>query len=94
MYSRLVSGSAVDYESVWDEYKSYKRMVPCCGGILLNKEGDKVLLVRGWKSNAGWSFPRGKINLGESEEACAVREVSWWLSIATRCAVELLTRAC
>ncbi|KIY30842.1 mRNA-decapping enzyme subunit 2 [Cryptococcus gattii E566] len=75
LYSRLVSGSAVDYESVWDEYKSYKRMVPCCGGILLNKEGDKVLLVRGWKSNAGWSFPRGKINLAESEEACAVREV-------------------
>lgn len=66
----------MDYESVWDEYKSYKRMVPCCGGILLNKEGDKVLLVRGWKSNAGWSFPRGKINLAESEEACAVREVS------------------
>ncbi|OWZ52898.1 mRNA-decapping enzyme subunit 2 [Cryptococcus neoformans c45] len=75
LYSRLVSGSTVDYESVWDEYKSYKRMVPCCGGILLNKEGDKVLLVRGWKSNAGWSFPRGKINLAESEEACAVREV-------------------
>lgn len=72
----------MDYESVWDEYKSYKRMVPCCGGILLNKERDKVLLVRGWKSNAGWSFPRGKINLAESEEACAVREVSW---MAERC---------
>jgi len=33
-------------------------------------------MVRGWKSNAGWSFPRGKINSEESEEACAIREVS------------------
>lgn len=33
-------------------------------------------MVRGWKSNAGWCFPRGKINSEESEEACAVREVS------------------
>ena len=33
-------------------------------------------MVRGWKSNAGWSFPRGKINSEEPEEACAIREVS------------------
>jgi mRNA-decapping enzyme subunit 2 len=33
-------------------------------------------MVRGWKSNAGWSFPRGKINLAESEVDCAIREVS------------------
>lgn len=33
-------------------------------------------MVRGWKSNARWSFPRGKINLEESEVDCAIREVS------------------
>nr|ODN87587.1 hypothetical protein L203_03366 [Cryptococcus depauperatus CBS 7841] len=77
LYRQLISSSdgGVDHNTVWDEYRSYKRMVPCCGGILLNKEADKVLLVRGWKSNAGWSFPRGKINAQESEEACAIREV-------------------
>jgi mRNA-decapping enzyme subunit 2 len=32
-------------------------------------------MVRGWKSNAGWCFPRGKINSEESEVACAIREV-------------------
>ncbi|TYJ51827.1 hypothetical protein B9479_007585 [Cryptococcus floricola] len=75
LYKRLVSSGSIDHDSVWDEYRSYKRMVPCCGGIMLNKQGDKVVLVRGWKSNSGWSFPRGKINLNETEEACAVREV-------------------
>jgi mRNA-decapping enzyme subunit 2 len=32
----------IDYDSIWDDYCSYKRMVPCCGGILINREGDKV----------------------------------------------------
>lgn len=74
----------IDYDAVWAEYCAYKKMVPCCGGILLNQDGDKVLMVRGWKANAGWCFPRGKINSEESEAACAIREVSltyacqWW----------------
>ena len=32
-------------------------------------------MVRGWKSNSGWGFPKGKINQGEREYDCAVREV-------------------
>ncbi|WWC58153.1 uncharacterized protein I303_100688 [Kwoniella dejecticola CBS 10117] len=75
LYASLMAQGGVDYDQVWEEYCSYKRMVPCCGGILINKDGDKCLMVRGFKSNAGWSFPRGKINLEESEVACAVREV-------------------
>lgn len=39
LYSDL---SAEDYDAVWEEYCRYKRMVPCCGGILINSEGDKV----------------------------------------------------
>ncbi|RSH81437.1 mRNA-decapping enzyme subunit 2 [Saitozyma podzolica] len=75
MYSSLAGDEGVDYDNVWAEYISYKSMVPCCGGILINQDGDKCLMVRGWKSNAGWSFPRGKINLAESEVDCAIREV-------------------
>ncbi|ORX34807.1 hypothetical protein BD324DRAFT_604335 [Kockovaella imperatae] len=72
LYTHL---SDEEYDQVWEEYCNYKRMVPCCGGILINDAADKVLMVRGWKSNAGWSFPRGKINSAEPEEACAIREV-------------------
>ncbi|WVQ62674.1 uncharacterized protein L199_000821 [Kwoniella botswanensis] len=75
LYASLMAQRGLSYDQVWEEYCSDKRMVPCCGGILINKDGDKCLMVRGYKSSAGWSFPRGKINLEESEEACAIREV-------------------
>lgn len=39
LYSHLGSE---DYDAVWEEYCRYKRMVPCCGGILVNETGDKV----------------------------------------------------
>jgi mRNA-decapping enzyme subunit 2 len=41
----------------------------------MNSTNEQCLLVRGYKSNAAWSFPRGKINLEESESDCAIREV-------------------
>ncbi len=31
--------------------------------------------MRGWKSTASYSFPKGKINRDESQDSCAVREV-------------------
>jgi hypothetical protein len=36
----------------------------------------QCVLVKGWKSSAGWGFPKGKINEDEDEAFCAVREVS------------------
>lgn len=42
MYSSLAGDEGVDYDNVWAEYISYKSMVPCCGGILINQDGDKV----------------------------------------------------
>lgn len=76
--SPLYAQSDIDYDAVWEEYWAYKRMVPVCGAIMVNFQGDKVLMVRGWKNNSAWSFPRGKINSQESEVACAIREVSIW----------------
>lgn len=42
---------------------------------MLNTKANKCLLVKGFKSHASWSFPRGKINQDESERECAIREV-------------------
>lgn len=36
---------------------------------------DSVLLVRGWHKSSAWMFPRGKINQGEDDLDCAIREV-------------------
>ncbi len=45
-----------------------------CGGILLNPGMTHCVLVQSYKGKS-WSFPRGKINRGENEVQCAVREV-------------------
>ncbi|KAI9837271.1 MAG: hypothetical protein M1819_000345 [Sarea resinae] len=42
---------------------------------MLNESMDEVVLVKGWKKGANWSFPRGKINKDEKDLDCAVREV-------------------
>lgn len=59
----------------YDHFLRYKERVPVCGAIILSDTWDKCLLVKGWKSSASWSFPRGKINQGENERDCSVREV-------------------
>ncbi|ORZ36752.1 Dcp2, box A domain-domain-containing protein [Catenaria anguillulae PL171] len=62
------------HEQAFATFMKYKFRVPVCGAIILNHTYDHVLLVKGWNSRT-WSWPRGKINKGEKELRCAVREV-------------------
>ena len=71
----LNCGFAIDPATAYDSFVKYKMTVPVCGAIMLNRARDRVLLVKGWKAAASWSFPRGKINQGERDRDCAVREV-------------------
>ena len=63
------------HEQALNQFIAYKTRVPVRGGIMLNHNLDQCVLVRGMKSSASWSFPRGKINQDEKDELCAVREV-------------------
>ncbi|KAI9364958.1 Dcp2, box A domain-containing protein [Zopfochytrium polystomum] len=65
----------IDFDKAFDTFIEYKVRVPVCGAVILNESLTKALLVRGWKSSAGWGFPKGKINKEESEAECAAREV-------------------
>jgi len=65
---------ASKFEQLFAQFRDYVGQVPVCGAILINAAMDSVLLVRPYKGNT-WSFPKGKINQGESPSACAVREV-------------------
>jgi len=42
---------------------------------VLTPDCTKCLLVRGYKKDAGWGFPRGKLSKDETDAQCAVREV-------------------
>ena len=72
----LFSGydSAV-HSNAFSEFLAYKTRVPVRGAILLNEAMTEVVLVKGWKKAANWSFPRGKINKDERDIDCAIREV-------------------
>lgn len=61
-------------ETAFTEFMSYKTRVPVRGVIMLNVNMDKAVLVKGWKSGASWSFPRGKIDQNEDDRDCAIRE--------------------
>jgi len=47
--------------------------VRAAGGLVVRGDG-KVLLVHRPKYD-DWTFPKGKCDAGESDEACALREV-------------------
>ncbi|OCH96106.1 DCP2-domain-containing protein [Obba rivulosa] len=66
---------ASDHDRTFQSFMQYKTRVPVCGAIMLNDTWEKCLLVKGWKSSAGWGFPKGKINEQEPRPRCAVREV-------------------
>ncbi|PYI09002.1 hypothetical protein BO78DRAFT_309562 [Aspergillus sclerotiicarbonarius CBS 121057] len=61
--------------TAFSEFLAYKTRVPVRGAIMLNQDMDEVVLVKGWKKGANWSFPRGKINKDEKDIDCAIREV-------------------
>ncbi|KAK9829260.1 hypothetical protein WJX72_004839 [[Myrmecia] bisecta] len=62
-------------EDIYKRFTAYKQKVAVLGAIILNPAMDKVLMVRGYKSGASWTFPRGKISKAEADAACAIREV-------------------
>ena len=64
-----------DSDQIVSDFKKYKTMVPVFGGILLNPDRQKCLMVRGWNKTSGWNFPKGKINEDEDPVVCATREI-------------------
>jgi 8-oxo-dGTP pyrophosphatase MutT (NUDIX family) len=48
-----------------------KKTIVAAGGLVSNENGELLLIYR--KGN--WDLPKGKLDEGESIEACAVREV-------------------
>ncbi|CAG8976214.1 hypothetical protein HYALB_00011145 [Hymenoscyphus albidus] len=61
--------------AAFEDFLAYKTRVPVRGAIMLNEAMDSVVLVKGWKKGASWSFPRGKIAKDEDDLTCAIREV-------------------
>ncbi len=62
------------YDALQKKFRTWKAKIPVVGCILLTHSRKNVILVRNWKGD-GRTFPRGKINEGESNKDAAIREV-------------------
>ncbi len=61
----------IDVEKALVEFKKHFISIEASGGIVLNNEKKLLLIKRFGK----WDLPKGKIDLGESNEEAALREV-------------------
>lgn len=58
-------------EQEWKAYLSEKLIIEAAGGMVLNPRGELLMMLR----RGQWDMPKGKLDEGETIEACAVREV-------------------
>ncbi|HEY0273691.1 MAG TPA: NUDIX domain-containing protein [Chitinophaga sp.] len=55
-----------------ERVKSYFTVLVAGGGLVVNPEGEVLLMFRRGK----WDLPKGKLDEGETIEQCAIREVA------------------
>lgn len=60
---------------IFQAFNAYKQTIPVRGAIMLDPRMEKCLLVRGYRKEASWGFPKGKLSKDETDDQCAVREV-------------------
>jgi len=70
-------------------FQNYCSALPRCGGILINTDKTKVLLIRNIQSSY-WEFPVGKLNDQEDFMECAEREVFEETGFHGQCSFDMI----
>ncbi|XP_065199911.1 m7GpppN-mRNA hydrolase [Planococcus citri] len=60
-------------DSIYNQWREYKQLVPTFGAVLIDDTLSHILLVQGFMGS--WGFPKGKVNQEEDPVDCACREV-------------------
>ncbi|KAA0149115.1 hypothetical protein FNF29_06203 [Cafeteria roenbergensis] len=71
----LLEEYTAKHDDFMDLFKEYSASIPSFGAFVLNPSMTKVLLVQSYRGKS-WGLPKGKINEGETELQCAIREVA------------------
>ena len=58
-------------EKEWESFLADKWIIEAAGGMVFNPEGQLLMMLR----RGQWDMPKGKLDEGETIEACALREV-------------------
>jgi len=62
---------AKDLSSLWSDFRARYKLIDAAGGVLVNSKSEVLWMRR----NDCWDLPKGKVELGETTEVAAVREV-------------------
>jgi 8-oxo-dGTP pyrophosphatase MutT (NUDIX family) len=62
---------STDFNLLEEKLRSEFRFITAAGGLVLNENKDSLLIFRRGK----WDLPKGKLDEGETVDACALREV-------------------
>lgn len=73
--SALIGGNTTEN---WQNFCAHFKVIEAAGGFVRNAENNWLFIYR----NGVWDLPKGKLELGESIEECAVREVAEECGIA------------
>lgn len=60
-----------DVPKTFEKFKKSFEYIIACGGLVLNQKDELLMIYR----NGVWDLAKGKLDEGETFEACAVREV-------------------
>ncbi|MBI1288995.1 MAG: NUDIX domain-containing protein [Flavobacteriales bacterium] len=82
--SILVTGDSLDN---WQSFCSHFKLIEAAGGLVSNSDGNWLFIHR----NGMWDLPKGKLEMGERIEQCAVREVAEECGIEEPTIVKSLT---
>jgi 8-oxo-dGTP pyrophosphatase MutT (NUDIX family) len=64
-------GTPAVADDAWDFFYSGFEIIEAAGGLVFNPQNEVLLIFR----KGSWDLPKGKLDDGESLEACALREV-------------------
>jgi 8-oxo-dGTP pyrophosphatase MutT (NUDIX family) len=58
-------------EQEWQSFCAEKMIIEAAGGMVFNPKGELLMMFR----RGQWDMPKGKLDEGETIDACALREV-------------------
>jgi len=61
-----------DIENIWNQFQSYFECAEAGGGLVKHITGHYLFIIRHGK----WDLPKGHMEVGETPEQCALREVT------------------
>jgi 8-oxo-dGTP pyrophosphatase MutT (NUDIX family) len=70
-YKVYINNEVKLVEENWNDFCSGFNLIEAAGGLVSNQENKVLMIFR----NGKWDLPKGKLELGECIESCAIREV-------------------